>query len=179
MPPAFSILIVMGNLCNKSLLEIPLFFWPLSLYVSARYWYLTFLNSWNTVLSSQDTVSSTITTYFGYTDYRSISGQRFERVTFLRKFYVRSYASFASSWIRLTDWNLLRCCFCIFLSQKANEFPPSLSRYVFSFSITYLCIVIVIEQPMCQIRKKGQQVVHGRKKKVQLKRLLFRPHVSE
>ena len=86
-------------------------FRPLSLYVSARYWYLTFLNSWNTVLSSQDTVSSTITTYFGYTDYRSISGQRFERVTFLRKFYVRSYASFASSWIRSTDWNLLRCLF--------------------------------------------------------------------
>jgi len=51
----------------------------------------TFFNPWTYfVLSSQDTVSSTTITYFGYTDH-SISGQRFERVTFLRKFYVRSY----------------------------------------------------------------------------------------
>ena len=36
-----------------------------------------------------------------------------------------------------------------------------------------ICIIIVIEQPMCQICRKGQQVVQGLENKIQLKRLLF------
>ena len=36
-----------------------------------------------------------------------------------------------------------------------------------------ICIIIGIEQPMCQICRKGQQVVHGLENKIQLKRLLF------
>ena len=61
-----------------------------------------------------------------------------------------------------TCWDV---CFCIFLSHKANEFRPSLSRYLFSFSSTYLCIVIVIEQPMCKICRKGSKLyTDGRRK---------------
>ena len=98
-----------GKLLQLSTTRNTAVFQPLSLHVSARSWYLTFFSSWkSSVLSSQDTVSSTIITYFGYTYYRSISGQRFERVTFLRKSVPRS---FASSWILSTAWNLLKCLF--------------------------------------------------------------------
>jgi len=118
--------------------------------------------------------SSTIITDFGYTDHRSISGQRFERVTFLRKFY--------SFWIRSTDWNLLRCLFLVSssLTKPMNFGQAFLVDFSLSPAHIYgaICIVNVIKQPMCQICRTGQQVVHGPDKTIRLKRLIFPQHLS-
>ena len=86
MSPAFSIMIEMENL-HQITIRITAVFQQLSLHESsARSWYLAFFDSWNSsVLSSQGTVKFTIITYFGYTDFRNISGWRFERVNSLRK----------------------------------------------------------------------------------------------
>ena len=90
MSPAFSILIEMENL-QQITTRNTADFQQLSLHESARFWYLAFFDSWNSsVLSSQGTMNSTIITYFGYTDHINISGRRFERVTSIRKCYVRS-----------------------------------------------------------------------------------------
>ena len=95
-------------------------FRPLSLHMSARSWYLIFSNSWKcSVLSFQDTVSSN-----GYTYHRSISGLNVSW---------GSSTGFAQQ--AGICWDVY---FCIFLSHKANEFPPSLSRWFFSLSSTYL-----------------------------------------
>ena len=146
--------------------------------MSARPWYLIFFNSWkSSVLSSQDTVSSS-----GYTDHRSISGQRFERVTFFRKFYGRSFIGLFCKF--LDSFNRLECVevfvFVSSLTKLMNFGQTFLVGFSLSSAHIYgaICIAIVIEQPMCQICRKGQQVVHGPEKKIQLKRLLFPQHLS-
>ena len=137
--PAFSILIEMGNLCSKSLIEIPLF--SGLFHFMCRPGLGTFFNPWiYFVLSSKDTVSSTIITYFGYTYHRSISGQRFERVTFLRKSVPRS---FASSFNSLEFVEVF-----VFVSSSLTKLM-NFSQALFSPAHIYeaICIVLVIEQP--------------------------------
>ena len=144
--PAFSILIEMGNLCSKSLIEIPLFsgLFPFM----CRPGLGTFFNPWiYFVLSSKDTVSSTIITYFGYTYHRSISGQRFERVTFL-KWYMcvpmsTIFSKFLDSFNRLEFVEVF-----IFVSSSLTKLMH-FSQALFSPAHIYgaICIVLVIEQP--------------------------------
>ena len=128
-------------------------FQQLSLHESARSWYLAFFDSWtSSVLSSQDTVNSTIITYFGYADHRYISDRRFESVTSLRKWYVRSYVYPLWQVLGMTIYDIV----CV---QQEGE--------------------IFWKLPFCQICRKGQHVVHGSEKKTHLNWLIFPQHFQD
>ena len=152
MSSAFSILIEMENLQQITTTNT-VDFQQLSLHESARSWYLAFFDSWtSSVLSSQDTVNSTIITYFGYADHRYISGRRFESVTSLRKWYVRSYVYPLWQVLGMTIYDIV----CV---QQEGE--------------------IFWKLPFCQICRKGQHVVHGSEKKTHLNWLIFPQHFQD
>jgi len=61
----------------------------------------------------------------------------------------------------------------VFVSSSLTKLLNFGQSFLVDFSLTPthiygdICTVIVIEQPMCQICRKGQQVVHGPEKKIQ------------
>ena len=72
----------------------------------------------------------------------------------------------------------------VFVSSSLTKLMHFGQAFLVDFSLSPahmygdICIVIVIEQPTCQICRKGQQVAHGPEKKIQLKWLLFPQHLS-
>ena len=67
----------------------------------------------------------------------------------------------------------------VFVSSSLTKLMNFGQAFLDDFSLSpahiyrAICIVIVIEQPICQICRKGQQAVHGPEKKIQFKWLIF------
>ena len=61
----------------------------------------------------------------------------------------------------------------VFVSSSLTKLMHFGQAFLVDFSLSPahiygdICTVFVIEQPMCQICRKGQQVVHGPEKKIQ------------
>ena len=171
MPPAFSILIVMGNLCSKSLLGIPLFFglFPFMCRPGIGTW-LSSIHG-NILFSHPRTQSAlplsltlgthTIEVYLVWTFLEEVQQDSLNRLEFVEMFI------FVSS--SLTKLMNFRQAFLV----DSSLYPAHIYGAI--------CIVVVIDscdQCVKFVGKGSKLYTDVRYKKIQLKRILFRPHLS-